>query len=438
MIVRFEHIYNRIREIESDIEELKRLKNRIPANRAFSAELIVSFDRAISNLLDEKISLEELDIENPPRELIDDILAVDMATASRIRVDREKPVFEPSDREQTVIEFIRSLPKTEVHLHMEACISRDTLASLLDKNGIEYDNEEIGKLYKFSNLQEFVKLFLFILDSIKSPDDFAIIFGNLRSYLETNNVRYAEVFFAPSKLIQNGLDFNEMAQTLDRLSRQCRLEGGPDIRFLVDVSRTFGPENASRNLQRVLSANLSSIIGIGLGGAELMGPARDYKEIFAQAHAEGLHAVAHAGEDDGPWSVRDAVELLKAQRIGHGTSAIQDPSLIRLIKEKEIPIEICLTSNIFTGKYVRREQDHPVRRYYDEGIVCTINTDDPEIFNASITDEYFKHYKYLDFNISEIIDLIRQGVYSTFSADKNNIWQSFKPEIEKKRKQFGL
>ncbi len=109
-----------------------------------------------------------------------------------------------------------------------------------------------------------------------------------------------------------------------------------------------------------------------------------------------------------------------------------------LLKEKRVPIEICLTSNIFTGKYVRREKDHPVRRYYDDGIVCTVNTDDPEIFNVSLTDEYFKFYKYLDFTVTELIDLIRQGVQASFHPDPAKLWQSFRPEIEALRKQYSL
>lgn len=437
MVVRLEHIIKRIEEIDRDIADLTRMKERVPSNRPFTAGLQVAFDKHINDLLNERISLEELELENPPQDLIDDILSIDVATASRIRVTREEKA-EPTAREKNIIEFIRQVPKTEIHLHMEACIARDTLAGLLEQNGIEYKEDEIEQLYKFTNLQEFIKLFLFILDAIKSPDDFELIFNNLTRYLGTNNIRYAEVFFAPSKLIQNGLDFKEMVQTLDRLARDSRLSGGPDVRFLVDVSRTFGRENASKNLQRVISSRVNSVIGIGLGGAELMGPARDFKDVFAQARAEGLRAVAHAGEDDGPWSVRDAVELLRAERIGHGTSVIQDPSLMELIREKQIPIEICLTSNLFTGKYVRRPEDHPVRRYYDDGILCAVNTDDPEIFNVNLTEEYFKFYKHLDFTISEIVDLLKQGVYSSFHPDPASLWKKHEAEILKLRDQFGV
>ncbi|MCB1307509.1 MAG: adenosine deaminase [Leptospiraceae bacterium] len=439
MLVRFKEILDQIQKIDRDIEDLRRLRARVPENRTFTDGLLISFDKQINELLNRKISLEELEIEKPSAELVQELFSVDVATSTRIRADRITiPGVAPTAEEEKVVAFLREMPKTEIHLHMEACISRETLCGMLDKNNVPYEPAEIEKLYKFSNLQEFIKLFLFIIDSVKTADDFELIFKNLREYLESNSVYYAEVFLAPSRMVQNGLDFNEIASILDHLSTQCRRDGGPEVKYLFDVSRTFGVENASKNLQRILNARASNIIGIGLGGAELMGPAREFKDVFAQAHAEGLRAVAHAGEDDGPWSVRDAVEILGAERIGHGTSAIQDPSLIELLRTREVPIEICLTSNLFTGKYVREPQDHPVRRYYDEGLICTINTDDPEIFNVTLTDEYFKFYRHLGFSISELIDLNRQGVYSTFHPDPASLWKKAGAQITKLRDKYKL
>jgi adenosine deaminase len=435
MKVTFEEIYKKIKNIDRDIQELQNLKNRIPLNRPYSLDLHFSFDKVINDLLNQKLELEQLEIENPPEELIQSILTVDLATASTIRTI-PKPKIEEKDK--VVLEFLRKLPKTEVHLHIEACISKETIIKILENHKEKYNSEEIEKLYQFKNLNEFIKLFLFILDSIKKPEDFEFIFENLKQYLIKNNIKYAEVFYAPSRLIQNGLEFKEIARILDYLAKECMLEGGPEVKFLVDVSRTFGPENASKNLKRLLEAKTDTHIGIGLGGAELMGPARDYKDVFAQARAEGLHCVAHSGEDDGPWSIWDTVRILKAERIGHGTSAIQDPDLLEYLKDKQIPIEICLTSNLFTGKYVRRPEDHPVRRYYDLGIICCINTDDPEIFNVDLTQEYYKLYKHLNFSITEIVDLIRMGVESTFYHSKNTLWNEFKQEIKLLREEYQL
>jgi len=435
MKVTFEQIYKKIKNIDKEILELQNLKKRIPQNKPYTLDLHLSFDKIINDLINQKLELEQLEIENPPEDLIQNVLAVDLATASAIRAI-PKPEIEEEDK--VILDFLRKLPKTEIHLHIEACISKETIIKILQDHKENFDIEEIEKLYQFKNLNEFIKLFLFILDSIKKPEDFQFIFENLKHYLVKNNIKYAEVFYAPSRLIQNGLEFREIARTLDYLAKECVLEGGPEVKFLVDVSRTFGPENASKNLKRLLEAKVDTHIGIGLGGAELMGPARDYKDIFAQARAEGLHCVAHSGEDDGPWSIWDTVQILKAERIGHGTSAIQDPDLLEYLRDKQIPIEICLTSNLFTGKYVRRPQDHPVRRYYDMGIICSINTDDPEIFNVDLTQEYYKLYKYLNFSITEIIDLIRMGVDSTFKNNKFLLWKSFEKEIQNLREEYQL
>ncbi|MCX7811028.1 MAG: adenosine deaminase [Leptospiraceae bacterium] len=435
MKVTFEQIYKKIKNIDKEILELQNLKKRIPQNKPYSLDLHLSFDKIINDLINQKLELEQLEIENPPEDLIQNVLTVDLATASAIRAI-PKPEIEEEDK--VILDFLRKLPKTEIHLHIEACISKETIIKILQEHKENFDVEEIEKLYQFKNLNEFIKLFLFILDSIKKPEDFQFIFENLKHYLIQNNIRYAEVFYAPSRLIQNGLEFREIARTLDYLAKECVLDGGPEVKFLVDVSRTFGPENASKNLKRLLEAKVDTHIGIGLGGAELMGPARDFKDIFAQARAEGLHCVAHSGEDDGPWSIWDTVQILKAERIGHGTSAIQDPDLLEYLRDRQIPIEICLTSNLFTGKYVRRPQDHPVRRYYDMGIICSINTDDPEIFNVDLTQEYYKLYKYLNFSITEIIDLIRMGVDSTFKNNKFLMWKSFEKEIKHLREEYQL
>ncbi len=436
MKITFEEIYNKIQSITKDIHELESLKKRIPTNRFYSLDLHFAFDKIINELINQKLELEQLEIENPPEELIQNIFTVDLATASSIHVTQPKILIEEKDKK--VLEFLRALPKTEIHLHMEACISKETIIKILKSHKESINEEEVEKLYQFKNLNEFIKLFLFILDAIKKPEDFEFIFENLKNYLIQNNIKYAEVFYAPSRLIQNGLDFKEIAKTLDFLAKECKLMGGPEVKFLVDVSRTFGKENASRNLKLLLEAKTDSHIGIGLGGAELMGPARDFKDVFAQARAEGLHCVAHSGEDDGPWSIWDTVKILKAERIGHSTSAIQDPDLLEYLRDKQIPLEICLTSNLFTGKYVRRAEDHPVRRYYDMGLICTINTDDPEIFNIDLTQEYYKLYKYLNFSITEIIDLIRMGVESTFNPYKHQMWKDFQKEIQKYRMEYQL
>ena len=440
MVVQFKDVLKKLQSLGSDLNELNHLKNKMPRQRSFSLTLDLYFDKQINELLKQKMILENLKIEEASEELKEELLFADQVTASRIY---SKPsnleAIKPATEQEIVLQkFLREMPKVEIHLHMEACISQAILMQLMQRNKIIYDPTEIEKLYNFKNLQEFVRLFLFILDAIKSPDDFNIIFQSLRQYLENNNICYAEVFLAPTHMIKNGLNLLEILQTIDRLADDCLRSGGPEIKYLIDVSRTFGVENAQRNLQGVLACKSNNIIGIGLGGAELLGPSKEFAQVFAQAKAEGLRCVAHAGEDDGPWSVRDTILELRAERIGHATSAIQEPSLLNIIKERKIPLEICLTSNVLTGKYVREERLHPVRHYYDEGLICTVNTDDPELFNIDLSTEYFKFYKYLGFTLTELIDLNRQGVYSTFHPKATSLWEEFHNKIYSLRQKYSI
>jgi adenosine deaminase len=201
---------------------------------------------------------------------------------------------------------------------------------------------------------------------------------------------------------------------LDSAMDRIKTGDGIDVRFLVDVSRSYGVENARKNLDLTLKHRGRSVIGIGLGGAEATGPARDYAEVFAKAIDSGLRVVAHAGEDMGPESIWDAIRILKVSRIGHGISAIQDEELMDYLAEKQIPLEICPTSNLFTRKYVTRLTSHPIRAFYDRGIKVTVNTDDPSVFDVDLLDEYLNLTGGGFFKIEEIMGLIRNGLFSTF------------------------
>nr|WP_017851043.1 adenosine deaminase [Leptospira interrogans] len=440
MALTFQEILDRIRIIDRDVTELNRLKSRLPADRPYSSSLQISFDKQINELLNERVGLMELEVLDPPSW----ILGVSTAGISQETPVPLKGLFPSGDLskekpdDQDVINFLRELPKTEIHLHLEACVNKDTMKRLMAKNGINVTDEEFEAKFNFKDLNSFIQVFFFIQSLVKEPSDFSFFIESLAEYMRANNILYTEVFFAPSKFIQNGLDFEEMIDFLVNRIREEKENDGIVIRLLVDVSRSFGPENAMKNLDRVLKLRHPEVIGIGLGGAELMGPARDYQGVFQKAREAGLRVVAHSGEDDGPWAIWEAVELLKAERIGHGTSAIQDPELVKYLRENHIPIEICVTSNVFTGKYVRKEQNHPVRYYYDQGLPLSINTDDPEIFNVNLTYEYYKLWRFLDFSLDEIVDLIRQGVFASFHPNKESLWAEMEKNIHLVKARYGL
>ena len=320
---------------------------------------------------------------------------------------------------QEARELVRAIPKTEIHLHLEATATADTIWRLIERHKLSLPGvttqKQLVRRFKVRSLDEFIDLFINVIQNcFRSGEDLDLVLEDARNYLKRNNIFYAEVFVSPSKLIMNGLPFEVMVARLDDAMDRIKHDDDIDIRFIVDVSRSYGVENARKNLDLTLKHRGRSVIGIGLGGAEATGPARDYTDIFARASESGLRVVAHAGEDIGPESVWDAIRYLKASRIGHGISAIQDEELMEYLADKQIPLEICPTSNLFTRKYVTRLTNHPIRPFYDRGIKVTVNTDDPSIFGVDLVDEYMKLMNGGFFEIKEVVTLIRNGLFSTF------------------------
>jgi adenosine deaminase len=339
---------------------------------------------------------------------------------------------------QQARELILEIPKTEIHVHLEAMASADTVWKLIERHKLVIpgvtSRGDLQRRFKVRSLDEFIDLFINVIqNSFRDADDLDLILDDARDYLKRNNIVYAEIFVAPSKLIMNGIDFKVISAKLDAAMDRLKKQDGVDVRFIVDVSRSYGVENARKNLELTLANKGRSIIGIGLGGSEASGPARDYGDVFAKAVNGGLKVVAHAGEDIGPESIWDALNILKASRIGHGISAIQDDKLMDYLAEKRIPLEICPTSNLFTGRYVTKLSKHPIRKFFDKGIKVTVNTDDPSIFGVELVDEYMNLFVGGVFKIEELVTIIGNGVFSTFltAREKADLWSRIAPVLEK-------
>lgn len=346
---------------------------------------------------------------------------------------------------QNLRNLLIEIPKTEIHLHLEALATVDTIWELIKKHEISYDDistkKDLKKKFNVTSLNEFIDLFINIIqNNFRVEDDLKYLIRDARTYLDRNNVVYAEIFFAPSMFIRNGLNFKNMVKILDEGAKQTLAEDGKEIKFIIDVSRSFGVDNAKTNLELTLANSHESIIGIGLGGAESSGPAREYKPVFEKAAKSGFHVVAHAGEDVGPESIWDAINFLKAERIGHGISAIQDEKLMDYLAETQIPLEICPTSNLFTQKYVKVLEEHPIRPFFDKGMNVTLNTDDPTIFSIDLIDEYMSLANKGFFSPEEIIQLVKNNVFATFLPEKkkNKLWKEIQTITKKYSDQIDL
>lgn len=315
--------------------------------------------------------------------------------------------------------FYKSIPKAELHIHIEAVISKDSIKKLyLKKNGVEFTDEAIEKLFSYSDLNGFIAAFLQVQDLFTEVSDFDLVFEDLKNYLIRNGVTHCEAFFAPSAFIKKGFSYAEMTKNFEKNLKKIKEETGITVWLLGDVSRTFGLENAENNLKMFQENPFEGFIGIGLGGAESKGPSKDFGPVFEKAHKAGLHAVAHAGEDQDAQSIWDAINICNAERIGHGITAIQDEKLMEYCVEKQLPYEIAPTSNVFTKKYVKKLSEHPFRPYFDKGMLVTVNTDDPLFFGVELLDEYYNLHKEMKFSEEELKQVIINSFKASFLDDK--------------------
>lgn len=314
--------------------------------------------------------------------------------------------------------FLAKVPKAELHLHLEAVISLAGVKKLYkNKYGKEMTKEEQVELFSYNDLNGFIQAFLKIQAMYSSVEDFNLVFDELEKYLVKNGIAYAEVFFAPSAFLKMGFKYEDMVRIFHKKISKIKEKRGIVVKLLMDVSRTFGCENAMKNYNLLKSCPCEDIIGIGLGGAESKGPAKEYEPVYTQAHKDGFRAVAHAGEDIGPESIWDSINYLHTERVGHGLTAMQDEKLMDELAKTKLPVEICITSNTFTKKIVTKAKDHPVKKYFDKGIVVTINTDDPVFFKTTLLDELWICYKDLKFTEAEIKKLIEYSFTASFLSE---------------------
>jgi aminodeoxyfutalosine deaminase len=234
----------------------------------------------------------------------------------------------------------------------------------------------------------------------------------------------AEVFFSPVIFTRRGIPFLEMLDAMDKAAARERARGGPALFWILDGVRQWGPEGMEENLKCAALAP-GRILGIGLGGDERSVAAEAFASLFHAARGMGLRTVAHAGEFDGPASVWKAVEVLGAERIGHGIRSCEDSKLMAMLRRHRIPLEVCPTSNLRTG-VVRSWSEHPLPRLVAAGIRITVNTDDPALFRTSLHAEYQALRKRLGLGSAAILKIQKEGVRASFlaTAEKRRILKS--------------
>lgn len=266
----------------------------------------------------------------------------------------------------------------ELHLHLEGSVEPETLVEIDPSLNID----EVRERFRFHDFAGFLEAYKWVNRQLRTPEHYALAARRCFEKLASQNVVYAEVTISVGVILWKEQNFHSIFDALANEASRAPLQ----IRWVFDAIRHFGHEPAMRVAELAVERKQDGVVAFGIGGDEIRGPADWFRDVFAFAKKNGLALVPHAGEIDGPASIWSCVEL-GADRIGHGIRAADDPALMRRLRDDQIPLEVCITSNVCTGAVTSLDA-HPVRKLFDAGVPITINTDDPALFATSLACEY--------------------------------------------------
>jgi aminodeoxyfutalosine deaminase len=278
----------------------------------------------------------------------------------------------------TVIMAVVALHKAELHVHLEGSIFLETLQAI----DPSITAEEYDSRISHANFAEFLEGYKWVTTRLQTPEHYRLAVRHLLERLEAQEVVYAEITLSAGVVLWKKQDLAAVYDAVWCESQKSRVK----TRWILDTIRHLGVEPAWPVVRFAAERRDDGVVAFGIGGDEVRGPAQWFSDVFQYARDRGLHLVAHAGETAGPESIWAAIAI-GAERIGHGTTAIHDPALLAELSRRDIPLEVCLTSNVCTG-VVRSLEEHPVRRAFDAGVPITINTDDPAFFRTTLDQEY--------------------------------------------------
>lgn len=315
-------------------------------------------------------------------------------------------------------DFLRRLPKAELHLHLEGTVTPETLVELSERHPEgRLTLEQARSLYRYFDFSGFLMAFKAITERLQSAADYELITYRMAQTLAAQGVAHAEVYVSVGVVYYwRRIEFEPLFAGMERGRLQAEREFGISILWIFDAVRHFGVEEAAPVFRKAaeMRRQHTSIIGIGIGGDERRTAAEPFRELYAEARDAGLRLTAHAGETVGPESVWGALNI-GAERIGHGLSAQDDPELMELLAERQIPIEICITSNVRTGSCATVAQ-HPVRRYFDAGLMITLNSDDPTLFGSDLLEEYDLAEREFQFTHEQLREIATNSIEASFLA----------------------
>ncbi len=331
-------------------------------------------------------------------------------------------------------DFILSLPKAELHLHLEGSVDSPTLSELsrrhptplpttnprykgLEESARVFTEDEARALYAYQDFSGFLLAFKAVTERLRTPDDYELVTYRLMQKLHAQGVIHAEVYISAGIVQWRAHEFAPLFEGAERGRKRGEQDFGVSLYWILDAVRHFGVEKAQHVVDEAVRLKQHNVVGIGLGGDERRAAPELFRDVYAHASSHGLKLTVHAGETVGPESIWSALRELKPDRIGHGLHAIDDPELVRYLAEKQIPVEVCITSNVITGCCTALA-DHPVRKLFDAGVPIVLNTDDPDMFHTTVTNEYQIARDVFGFSQDELRELAKNSFRASFLPDE--------------------
>jgi adenosine deaminase len=332
------------------------------------------------------------------------------------------------------IESIKALPKVELHVHTLGSLQPSTLLSIIREEGLETPYQTVDDIiqrFQYSDFAHFIEVYMEIIGYITEEKQFEHITYDMLEKCSECNTRYVEASFSPRDHLQHNLEFSKMVKAINRGIDRARASFGIESNIRIDLVRSSTKDEAMEILD-MIEGNPHNIVSVDIGGNEPLFPPKPFTEAYNRAREMGLHLVAHAGEAAGPQSIWDALQFLEVERIGHGVTSREDPKLIKYLNEKQIGIEMSPVSNLRTG-VVKSIKEHPIREFYDKGLLVTVNSDDPSLFHTDLNNEFIQIHRHLGFSLAELYQLSLNGIKTAFidESAKEDMRESFSDEYSK-------
>nr|WP_055500924.1 adenosine deaminase [Nonomuraea pusilla] len=321
----------------------------------------------------------------------------------------------------TLDAFIDALPKVELHVHLVGSASVPTVLELARRhpgNGVPATEEELRRFYTFRDFTDFARVYQAVNSLVREPEDVATLVTGLARDLAAQGGRYVELQVTPYAHHLVGMPMRPVTEALDLAARQALDVHGVEMAYIFDIPGEYGEEAARITVEHALQEPPAALVGFGIGGIEQERPKyRDaYRDAFGAARAAGLHSVPHGGEMTGPETIWEVIEGYGAERIGHGIACLADPRLVAYLRDTQLPLDVCPTSNVCTGQ-VAAIAGHPLPRMLEEGLYVTLNSDDPPMFATTLADEYRVAARVFGLGKEELAGLARNGVRASYLPD---------------------